>query len=995
MKQALLALMWLGLPGLAHAVAPEASGLRVGPPEPTLERHVSRQMSLSNNPRLRALSERWGGRWVWRFDESTGRPYSIATAEIPWYQAEKLVEDLRQTLGGVELERIGVQTQGERRVLTYRQVHDGLPMFGTEVAVFSLSGRIHGVRLALAQPPTQSAPSGAQMWWSVGKGQWAGATQHTDSLDRVTVSHVDGRVLDRWTTRHHSVAELSYEERTVGDAAVEGPLVGATATDAAASVETDATGTHSAADPYGLALQGDTMVLEDWSVSGRPVPSWDEQNGDVLLEWRTDIDEAAADTWAHTQIVRAWLEDRQPTHSLLAETIQARVNRGDVRCNAYYTGGTVNFARASGRCANTGRIADVIYHEYGHGVHHYGLLSGAFAGDLSEGTADYISATILNDARVGLGFFGTGSVLRDIDPDRVYPTDFRGQVHNDGRIWSSFLWNLRADWQQIYGDELGARKVDRLMLDTMAQGPFLTTVGDAVILADDDDGDLSNGTPHACALKDLLDQHGLGPGPLGVVSIEHEPIDTVGSYEPSYPVTFGLFDAMKDCSGLDRDTVALWYTTDEVLAEDAGDDFIEGEGDLAAPTTGPEYASAGGATWTRLDLNAVADVYDGAIPRQLATTRVTYFIEARSLEGGGRVTTHDGVGDGLYTFRVGDREPVWCESFETDEHGFEHGPGSPWETSESWQSQWEFGEPSGEFWNPDAAFTGSRIVGTALDGTYANQNLQYLRSPEIDVPSDGRMLTFSFRRWLTVEDGFFDKANVYVDDQQVWQQPVSPDGRAHTLDTDWMLFELDAEPYRGSTRRLTWTLRSDRGLEYGGWNLDDICVERLADLPGHHRVRDLTGLADTTVSLAWTHPWIAPLDQLVVVRKRGGLPTGIQDGWWVADRADVEPAAASDLVDDQVEPCTAYGYAVFVRGQAVWNDTVVEGENGIVLTTDCPEEPDTGAPDPVDPTPDGARGEVAPYSLPPIEGCGCRTADAPSGALLLLLVLPWLRRRRT
>jgi len=480
-----------------------------------------------------------------------------------------------------------------------------------------------------------------------------------------------------------------------------------------------------------------------------------------------------------------------------------------------------------------------------------------------------------------------------------------------------------------------------------------------------------------------------------VVAIEHQPIDSVGSYEPDDPVTFGLFDAMKDCTGLERDTVALWYTTDEVVAEGASDDFVEGEGESAVPATGPEYVSADGTTWTRLDLNATADVYDGRIPRQLATTRVTYFIEARSLEGGGRFTSHEGVADRLYTFRVGDREPVWCESFETDDHGFEHGPGSPWETRESWQSQWEFGEPTGEFWNPDAAFTGSRIVGTALDGTYANLNLQYLQSPDIDVPAEGRMLTFSFRRWLTVEDGFYDKANVYVGDQQVWQQAVSPEGKSHTLDTDWVLFELDAEPYRGTTQRLTWTLRSDPGLEYGGWSLDDVCMERLADLPGHHRVRDLDGDANTTVSLAWTHPWIAPLDQLVVVRQRGGLPTGIEDGLWVADRADVKPAAPSDLIDDQVEPCTTYGYAVFVRGDDVWNDSVVEGENGILLTTDCPEEPDTGSPDPVDPTPDGARGEVSPYALPPIEGCGCRTADAPSGALLLLLVVPWLRRRRT
>lgn len=987
------AVVLLAMP--AVGVAPDPAGLPVGPPEPALDRTPSRQLMLSNNPALRALEARWGGRWAWRFDEATGRPYSVAMPGLPWFKAEELVEDLRLTLGGYTLARVAERQAGERRVLSYAQHHDGLPLFGTEVAVFSLSGRIHGVRLALAQPPTDAAPAGAELWWQTDKGQWAAATRE-DVGDYVTIRGMDGRALYRWTTRRHATVELSYEPRQVGDTVVEGPLVDATITDSAGSSATDTAGLHSASDPYSIALTGDRMFIEDWSVSGRPVPSWSDQSGDVLLEFTTDIDEGVADTWAHTNIVRDWLESRRPAHSLLDETIEARVNRGDVRCNAYYTGGTINFARTSGRCANTGRLADVIYHEVGHGVHHYGLLAGGFAGDLSEGTADYISATINDDSRVGLGFFGRDTVLRDVGPDRRYPDDFRGQVHNDGRIWSSFLWNLQDDWQQTYGEDVGAEMVDELMLDTMAQGPFMTTVGDAVILADDDDGDLSNGTPHACELKDLLDEHGLGPGAMGVVSLEHDPIETAGSYDPGYPLSFGLYDAMPDCSGLDRDTVALWYTIDEVNDADANDAFIEGEGEESGPASGPGYVSEGGATWTRLDLAEATSVYEGTIPRQLATTRVTYFIEARSTDGSERLRSHDGQTDELYRFRVGDRQAVWCDSFEGTETAFEHGAGTPWQPAqESWVDEWALGEPGGVLWNPTEAFGGTRIIGTNLTGTYRNLNLQYLRSPALAVPADGRMLQLSFRRWLSVEDAKYDKARVYVDDQQIWEQSGTNGGRAHTIDTRWVLFEIDAEPYRGTDRRLTWTLQSDPGLEFGGWNLDEVCVERLDDLPGHHRVRDLTGDAALLVDLAWSNPWIAPLDQLVVVRKRGGLPTALDDGLWVHDLASPEPTVAETFTDDQVEACTPYGYAVFIRGNDTWNEQVVEGENAILLTTDCEEDPDTGLPDPVDPTPDAARGEIEPWQMPPLPGCGCQTGSAPSAWFLLLFAVPWLRRRRS
>ena len=102
--------------------------------------------------------------------------------------------------------------------------------------------------------------------------------------------------------------------------------------------------------------------------------------------------------------VEDWLADRWPSHSWLGEKVWANVDISSGTCNAYYTSGTINFfVGSSSRCYNFGQVADVIYHEVGHGIHHYILTGGTFAGDVSEGSADFVSATLTNDA-VSTGF---------------------------------------------------------------------------------------------------------------------------------------------------------------------------------------------------------------------------------------------------------------------------------------------------------------------------------------------------------------------------------------------------------------------------------------------------------------------------------------------------------------------------------------------------------------------------------------------------------------
>jgi len=98
--------------------------------------------------------------------------------------------------------------------------------------------------------------------------------------------------------------------------------------------------------------------------------------------------------------------------------------------------------------------ADVVIHEYGHAIHDdvQGGLSGGFGasenGSMSEGYGDWFSAVHSDDAIVGewVGVsMGTGSgfpAVRRVDGMKHYPEDKVGEVHVDGEIWSSALWEI-------------------------------------------------------------------------------------------------------------------------------------------------------------------------------------------------------------------------------------------------------------------------------------------------------------------------------------------------------------------------------------------------------------------------------------------------------------------------------------------------------------------------------------------------------------------------
>jgi hypothetical protein len=129
--------------------------------------------------------------------------------------------------------------------------------------------------------------------------------------------------------------------------------------------------------------------------------------------------------------------------------------------------------------------------------------------------------------------------------------------------------------------------------------------------------------------------------------------------------------------------------------------------------------------------------------------------------------------------------------------------------------------------DPHEAYSGSYILAQALDGDYAPMTHSWVETPEIDIGrySDVRL---QYRRWLGVEDSHFDQAQILANGTRAWLNFTDNMGdssaTAH-VDKEWRFHDVALSPYFiGHKVTVRWDLKSDPGLEFGGWQLDDVCI---------------------------------------------------------------------------------------------------------------------------------------------------------------------------
>jgi MYXO-CTERM domain-containing protein len=549
--------------------------------------------------------------------------------------------------------------------------------------------------------------------------------------------------------------------------------------------------------------QGDEGILE---FSGNnSSPTWTEE----------DATFAEIDSYISLHAVRDWGLLVAPEVQMNTEPLTARVNQRGI-CNAYYDG-NVNFYREGNGCNNTGEIADVAYHEWGHGFHYYSLVAGTFDGTLSEGLSDCVAFFQTLDPIIAPYFQTNGNGIRDVADDRVYPDDVVGEVHTDGLIFAGAVWDMLELMAEHYNERPYVDKGDgwlataTIFKDAIKAGPSLETVFDEFIVVDDDDGDLSNGTPHICEIVEAFGRHGLGfAAGTGLVSFDHLALGNQPAKAP-IAISASLLNSAPQCSAFAVSNASIHYSVD------------------------------GGASWEEAPLSGDPSL-NGEIPAQDANTIVQYYLQVAG-DDGTEIMWPPGGTIAPYTFYVGELTEVWCENFSESDGGFTHAllAGNEQEGADDWV----YGRPGGQSNDPTAAYSGAMVWGNDrgggnYNGAYQPNITNRLSSVPIDTQGNSSLL-LQYRRWLNVEDGVYDRARVYANEGVVWENHVGS-GRSsdeHTQDVDWVLHTIRLENV-SSPLTLGWELESDGGLEFGGWNIDDIC---LYSYEGGSVITDDTGVA--------------------------------------------------------------------------------------------------------------------------------------------------------
>jgi Zn-dependent metalloprotease len=221
-------------------------------------------------------------------------------------------------------------------------------------------------------------------------------------------------------------------------------------------------------------------------------------------------------------------------------------------CNAYYDG-TLNFYAPGGGCSNMAFINDVVFHEYGHGINDHYYSDNGFSfnnGAMGEGYADVWAMGIIEQPVIGAGFYdGITDGIREYQNSiKVYPQDLVGEVHADGEIIAGAWW-----WTN---NNIGSMDTT-MQIFTESYNGFANgsngnegTVYRDILLdaltADDNNGNINDGTPHDAEILTAFAMHGITL--IGDAVIKHtepvsantiDPINIQATITLDYPIYFG------------------------------------------------------------------------------------------------------------------------------------------------------------------------------------------------------------------------------------------------------------------------------------------------------------------------------------------------------------------------------------------------------------------------------------------------------------------------
>lgn len=585
--------------------------------------------------------------------------------------------------------------------------------------------------------------------------------------------------LDRWKGHPRVPRPMQYDNTSIGTTADDGTLALTAQTDVAPSV----VGTYAT-----IVDKGDQMMAPTTTLSLAPGAAavWDES----ATEQRDSQLNAYVDLNIVKDFVRTQVDAKMAT---LDDQLTVFANIA-MDCNAFFDGQAINLFHATSMCENTGLVQDVIFHEFGHDLHEHEIIDGvgSFDGAMSEGVGDTLAVNITGDSGMGRGFFYTDVALRELNPtdkEWTWPKDI-GEIHHTGMIYGGTMWDLRTALKTAYGDDAGEAKLLAIYVGTLRRSVDIPSSLIEALATDDDDGDLSNGTPNECMIRDAYGRHG-----LRTIAGTIEAPGAIDGAAASTLVKIDVSGLSTRCGG---DVIAKAYLS-----------------------WAPSYTGVPAAGDTEATPLAMGQ-YAAQLP--LAQSEIVLYQGVIRFADGSVFTLPDNRADPFYQTYQGHTVPLYCTTMDTNpfNEGWTTG------TGDGTASPWSWGPPmSSGGTDPHAAWTGANILSQVAGGDYAPKSYSYVQLPPIDVGqySDVRL---QYRRWLGVEDSHFDQARILANDQVAWMNSSENMGdssaRQH-IDKEWRFHDVPlSSHFAGRTLNVKFDLQSDPGLQLGGWQLDDLCV---------------------------------------------------------------------------------------------------------------------------------------------------------------------------
>jgi hypothetical protein len=192
--------------------------------------------------------------------------------------------------------------------------------------------------------------------------------------------------------------------------------------------------------------------------------------------------------------------------------------------------------------------ASVLYHEWGHSVNYFlykskGSTSGMINGSCNEACADITACMMLDDNWVGRGVKPKepNFKIRDLKNKFIYPDSVAGESHHDGMILSGAFWDLRemtsADFVMKLSHKAKYGIPDDFNVGISFSEWFLET-----LIADDDDNDLTNGTPYFDKIVECFNNHRIGTDLYTTLSFKHTQLpdtkDTLNNYQVNFDINY-------------------------------------------------------------------------------------------------------------------------------------------------------------------------------------------------------------------------------------------------------------------------------------------------------------------------------------------------------------------------------------------------------------------------------------------------------------------------